>query len=202
MRKVKLTILILILGGLFCPLVGAQDKPKADPENKGPAITLRVQVTIAETEGEKKVANLPYIFFLKAGEAVGQSAPWAKVRMGSRVPIATGTEKGSTQFQYVDVGTSIDARAWAVPDGRYELALNLERSWVEGDVAIPSDRVAHTTPDPEASIFREPIIRQFKTELVLTLQDGQSIQSTQATDPLSGKTLTIQVVLNLVKPGR
>jgi hypothetical protein len=43
------------------------------------------------------------------------------------------------------------------------------------------------------------VIRQFRTELALTMKDGQTIQSTVATDPLSGKVLTINVTMNVVK---
>jgi hypothetical protein len=156
---------------------------------------LKVQVTITESEGEKKVVNLPYTFYMKAGEG-GSASPWTKVRMGSRVPVYVGKDGG---MQYIDVGTNIDARGFAGEDGRFDISLNLERSWVEGDVAVPMERPTGQPTDTRAGQFREPVIRQFKTELALTLKDGQSIQSTMATDPLSGKVLAINVTMNVVK---
>jgi hypothetical protein len=44
-------------------------------------------VTFAESEGDKKLANLPYTFLLKAGAKAGDggpNSPWSKLRVGSR----------------------------------------------------------------------------------------------------------------------
>ena len=174
----------------------AQDNPKS--EARKPATTLKVQVTVTESDGEKKLSNLPYSFFIKATEASpnGMPAPWTKVRMGSRIPVYVGKESG---MQYLDVGTNIDARGFSSDDGRFDISLNLERSWVEGDVLVPMEKTPGATAEVASGHFKEPIIRQFKTELNLTMRDGQSIQSTQATDPLSGRILTITVTANVVK---
>ncbi|HET6931449.1 MAG TPA: hypothetical protein VFI45_14085, partial [Candidatus Acidoferrum sp.] len=144
---------------------------------------------------EKKVVNLPYTFYMKAGEG-GLASPWTKVRMGSRVPVYAGKDGG---MQYIDVGTNIDARGFAGEDGRFDLSLNLERSWVEGEVSVPLQKPGAGAGDSTAGQFREPVIRQFKTELAVTMKDGQTMQSTLATDPLSGKVLAINVTMNVVK---
>jgi len=188
--RIALGILILLTAAFT---LRAQDKGKS--ETKVPPAVLKVQVTITETEGEKKIVNLPYTFYMKAGEG-GPASPWTKVRMGSRVPVYVGKDGG---MQYIDVGTNIDARGFAGEDGRFDLNLNLERSWVEGEVAVPVERPGALTGEAHTGQFREPVIRQFKTELVLTLKDAQTIQSTLATDPLSGKVLAINVTMNIVK---
>ena len=191
MKKARIALGVLtLLTGTFA--LRAQDKVKS--EAKVPPATLKVQVTITETEGEKKLVNLPYTFYV-AGEG-GPASPWTKVRMGSRVPVYVGKDGG---MQYIDVGTNIDARGFAGDEGRFDLSLNLERSWVEGDVAVPVDRPLAQSGDGHSAQFREPVIRQFKTELVLTMKDGQTMQSTVATDPLSGKVLAINVTMNVVK---
>ena len=205
MRREVFLVIALFSIGVVGTQLAAQDKPK--PDMKSSPTTLKLQVTITETQGDKKLANLPYTFFVKS-DYPGPVSPWTKVRMGSRVPVASGscqTGSGSgaangplVQFQYIDVGTNIDARASTIDEGRYDLMLNLERSWVEGDILLPGDKQA-TTPAESSGQFREPIIRQFKTELVLPMHDGQTLQSTQATDPLSGRVLTITVTLNVVK---
>lgn len=192
MRKARIALGILILlTGAFA--LRAQDKVKNEP--KVPPATLKVQVTISETEGEKKVVNLPYTFYMKVGEG-GLISPWTKVRMGSRVPVYVGKDGG---MQYIDVGTNIDARGFAGEDGRFDLSLNLERSWVEGEVSVPLQKPGASSGDSAAGQFREPVIRQFKTELAVTMKDGQTMQSTLATDPLSGKVLAINVTMNVVK---
>jgi len=192
MRTARIAVAALVLMTAAFPLRG-QDKGKS--EAKTPSAVLKVQVTISESEGEKKVVNLPYTFYMKAGDG-GPASPWTKVRMGSRVPVYVGKDGG---MQYLDVGTNIDARGFAGEDGRFDLSLNLERSWVEGDVFVPLQKPTAAAGDPIIGQFREPVIRQFKTELALTMKDGQSIQSTLATDPLSGKVLAINVSMNVVK---
>ena len=102
-------------------------------------------------------------------------------------------------MQYIDVGTSIDSRAISSESGRFDLSLNLERSWVEGDVLAPMEKATAQATDAHVGPFRDPIIRQFKTELNLTMRDGQTTQSTLATDPLSGKVTSITVTMNVVK---
>jgi hypothetical protein len=193
MKRVRFLLLMLTaLAAIFTPL-WAQEKSSADSRLSG--ITLKVQVTISETEGEKKVVSLPYTYFLRAGDG-GPSSPWTKLRMGSRIPVYTGKDSG---MQYLDVGTNIDSRAFSSDNGRFDVTLNLERSWVEGDVVVPMERAAAQAADAHTGPFREPVIRQFKTELTLLMRDGQTTQSTLATDPLSGKILSLTITINVVK---
>jgi hypothetical protein len=190
MKRLRVLLMMwTVLAGILAPL-SAQEKSDAKP----PATTLKVQVTITEMEGEKKVVNLPYIFYLRAGEA-NPLSPWTKLRLGSRIPVYAGKDAA----QYIDVGTSIDSRAISSESGRFDLSLNLERSWVEGDVLAPMEKATAQAADAHVGPFRDPIIRQFKTELNLTMRDGQTTQSTMAADPLSGKVVSITVTINVVK---
>jgi hypothetical protein len=191
--KIARFALPFVLLGLVPLYSGAQDKPS--PAAKTPGTALKLQVTIVEREGEKKVTNLPYTFFVRAGDG-GPTSPWTKLRTGSRVPIYVGKEGG---MQYMDVGTNIDARAITAEDGRFDLTLNLERSWVEGEVMVPIDKPGTSASDPNAGHFKEPIIRQFKTELTLPMRDGQTTESTEAADPTSAKVLIITITMNVVK---
>lgn len=191
MKRLRvLLVMLTILAGFLAPL-SAQEKSDAKP----PATTLKVQVTIAEMDGEKKVVNLPYTYYLRAGEGAAGS-PWTKLRLGSRIPVYVGKEYA---MQYIDVGTSIDSRAYTSDNGRFDITLNLERSWVEGDVLIPMEKSTAPPTDAHVGPFREPVIRQFKTELTLAMRDGQTAQSTLAADPLSGKVVSINVTINVVK---
>jgi hypothetical protein len=191
MKIARSTLVALASLILLAPHLFAQEKPASNA--KSAAASLKLQVTIAEQEGEKKVASLPYTFFLRAGESAPAS-PWTKVRMGSRVPVHAGKEG----MQYLDVGTNIDARAIAVADGHFDLSLNLERSWVEGEVPVSSEKTGNLG-ESNPTQNKEPIIRQFKTELTLSMRDAQTVQTTQASDPLSGRILTITVTMNVVK---
>jgi hypothetical protein len=193
MKKARTLIAALCATGLLCPQLFGQDKPKTD--TKLAPTTLKLQVTFAEHEGEKKLASLPYTFFLQAAEATALS-PFTKVRTGSRIPVYVGKDPG---MQYMDVGTNIDARGLNSGEGRFDISLLLERSWVEGDVVVPAAKVAGGPAEVSAGPFKEPIIRQFKTELSLAMHDGQTVQTTQAADPLSGRVLTITVTMNVIK---
>jgi hypothetical protein len=193
MKNFRLAISILTALAFGASYLSAQDKPKSDA--KAPVSTLKLQVTIVEREGEKKVTNLPYTFFLRASDAPGAS-PWTKLRTGSRVPVYVGKEGG---IQYIDVGTSIDARGLAAEDGRFDITLNLERSWVDGETDISTQKLGEAAAEPNSSRFKQPIIRQFKTELTLPMRDGQTAETTEAADPGSGRVLTINVTINVVK---
>ena len=192
MKRLRFTFAILGLVALLAAGTRAQDKPA---ENKVPTSTLKVQVTFAESQGEKKLTNLPYTFYVQAGDG-GPHSPWTKVRMGSRVPVISGKEGA---FQYVDVGTNIDARGIATEGGKFDVVLNLERSWVEGDVSVPAEKPAGATTNANSGQFNQPIIRQFKSEVTLSMKDGQMVQMTQAADPLSGRVLTVMAMMNVVK---
>jgi hypothetical protein len=201
MKIARYAIAVLAGWTLLVPNLFAQEKLASDSKNS--FLVLKVQVTVAEQEGDKKVANLPYTFFVRAGDT-GSSSPWTKLRTGSRIPVATGSYHGdassalNVQYQYVDVGTSIDARATSLGDGRFDLTLTLERSWVAGNVPMQGEGQGATAAEPLLS--RTPIIRQFKTEFSnLTMKDGQTTQSTQAADPVSGRISTITVTINVVK---
>jgi hypothetical protein len=194
MRKLRFALAVLFALSAVPLRLTAQDSAKTD--GKKAPVTLKVQVTFTETEGGKKLANLPYMFFLKAVDNSPSPPPWTKMRIGSRIPVYVGKENG---MQYIDVGTNIDARGFTRDDGRFDLTFDLERSWVEGDVVVPMEKPSSTPSDPSTGHFREPIIRQLKTELSFTIRDGESVQTTQAADPLSGRVLTISITITAVK---
>jgi len=169
---------------------GKETKQEESAPGRGAKLTaVKVGVTFAEFEGDKKLKSLPYTLIVVPHD----SPPYfAKLRMGSRVPVYTGKENG---MQYLDVGSNIDCQASRTPEGSFDLRLSLDRSWVEGDVPVPVEK----TPQPSSGQFPEPVIRQFRSDLNLILRDGQTVESTFATDPLSGKVFKVEVTLNLVK---
>jgi hypothetical protein len=191
-RAAKVTFLVVAL--MLTTFVLAQEKAKSEEaptsETRSAEVTpVRVAITFAEFEGDKKVKSLPYNVVVVADGR----PPNSKLRMGSRVPVYTGKENG---MQYLDVGSNIDCQAYHAKDGRFDLRLSLDRSWVEGDVSVPVDKGASSQSSGQ---FPEPIIRQFRTDLSLTLRDGQTVESTFATDPLSGKVFKVEVGLTVLR---
>lgn len=159
-------------------------------QHEGPQV--KVQIVFAEYEGDKKVKSLPYSLLVQADRS-------GKLRVGSRVPVATGTDKGSTEFQYFDVGTNLDCSATPAQDGKYQLRLSLERSWVEGNVPVATEKSPTVSSEHNDSLFRRPITHQFKFDDTIFLRDGQTLEANLTTDPVSGKVIKVEVTLNVLK---
>lgn len=203
MRRKLLAGIATLLFTVCVPNLGAQDKPQgAEPRGEEFRLvraSLKIQVVFTEYEGDKKLKSLPYTFLVTS--RIKDARPGdARVRMGTRVPIYTGGSQNIT-VTYIDVGTNIDCAAERVSQNEFQIFLNLERSWVDGDVGIPIQGVA---PSQEGGVahppqFRQPIIRQYRAELAPVMKDGQSFETNMATDPLSGKTLKVEVFVSTVK---
>lgn len=197
MRTSRVPIASLLLLGMLSPIVLAQDKPKPDDRAKAEAQStpIRVQIVFTEFDGDKKVKSLPYSIYMNAPDSNELRAGWVKFRIGSRLPVYVG--KG--EMQYVDVGTNVDARSAYTGDGHVLLQLTLERSWVEGEVPVPVTKPEASQPDTSSGHFQEPIIRGFKSELDLKLREGQPVESTVATDPISGKLEKVEISFIVLK---
>lgn len=175
-----------------------QDKPNppkdeaksTEMQQEGPQV--KVQIVFAEYEGDKKAKSLPYTLLIQTNRT-------GKLRIGSRVPVATGTDKGSVQLQYLDVGTNLDCSATPAQDGKFQLRLSLERSWVEGNVSVAMEKSPTVSSEHNDSLFREPIIHQFRFDNTISLRDGQTLETNFATDPVSGKVIKVEVTLNVLK---
>jgi hypothetical protein len=191
-RRANAAFLVAALA-MGTPWVSAQEKPKSEDvameARQTEPTPLKILVTVTEFEGDKKVKSLPYTMIVVADGR----PPKSVVKIGSRVPVYAGKEYG---MQYVDIGTNIDCQASRTKDNKFDIRLILERSWVEGNVAVAVDPA---TSLQSSGQFPKPIVRQFKSELSLTLRDGQTVESSFATDPVSGKVLKVEVSLNILK---
>src|SRR5713226_4203111 len=119
MKKVMISLMVLLFG-VLSPFCLAQDKPKAEDSQKAEVRTtpVKVQIVFTEFEGDKKVKSLPYTLYINAPDAPDlKSSTWAKLRIGSRVPVYTGGNTGN--MTYMDVRTNIDARAAHIGEGRF-----------------------------------------------------------------------------------
>ena len=187
MRKLLLALLILGTAISAPKPLAAQDKPSVEA-----ATPLKIQILFTEMDGDKKVKSMPYTMVFATG--VSHDANVAKLRVGSRVPLYTGKDSG---LQYIDIGTNLDCRAEKLDDGRYSLRLSLERSWVQADVQIPVEQSVSSAGTPGQ--FKEPVIGQYRIDATMIARVGQAVDSTTATDPLSGRTLKIDVTLSTLK---
>jgi hypothetical protein len=165
---------------------------KAKPEARAEKVTpLKMHVVLTEFDGDKKVKSLPYAFVVDSDRNGYQ---FTKMRVGSKVPVYAGPGKDT---QYIDVGTNIDCRVTRGDASTFRVELVVERSWVDSYVTLQSPKDA--TGDKPVAPGPQPIIQQFKTEMEASLVDGQTAEVTQATDPVSGKMLKIEVSLAVLK---
>lgn len=196
MKKAVVAVLLVVLA-IAVPSLRSQDKGKSSDGVKSaeaaPQITpLRVQVVFIEYDGDKKVSSLPYTLLVNADDR----GPQAAVRMGLRVPIETSSSGGANkQFQYMDVGTNLDGRADRVDDGRFSLKLNVEKS----SLYTPGTAEKPATVGGNEILAGQPILQSFRSQLNLLVRDGQTIQSTVASDPVTGHVLKVEVTMNVIK---
>jgi hypothetical protein len=188
---------ILALVGMAAPLP-AQDKPVGQDAKKSET-TLKVTVVVTELDGAKKLSSLPYTFYANVDDN-GHHAT-SSVRMGLRVPVATGTftngnTNAPTQFQYMDIGTNLDCAAFSTLDGRFKLALSVDRT----SLSTPDEKKSPTATEAGLSISSaNPIVQHFSSSYNLMIRDGQTIEATSTSDPISGHVLQISVTVNAVK---
>jgi hypothetical protein len=167
----------------------AKEAPKAETtaDRRGPqGQTLRVQLVITRTQGEKKLASLPYMLVVATG------GPRTRMRMGVDTPVPVQMltppsegEKPKTSFQYKTVGTNIDCAAWVRDEGRYQLSIGVESS--------------SALTGAGGSVEGAPLFRRFDTNVEAWLRDGQSVQTIASTDPVTGEVVKIDVTLNVVR---
>jgi len=208
MRTRFLTRVALIAAIAVAPLA-AQDKPpvpQPTPEKPAAAsrripapVPIRVTVQLSRYQGEKRISNMPYIVGVMAsGYGPG---PKSSLRMGVDVPVATtifgGDGKASpvSSYNYRNVGTNIDCTATfdeATP-GLFQLTLTVTDSSLGLE---SSKRVGGTSTGVVADV---PSFRNFNSSFTALLRDGQTMQYTSATDPVTGELMKIDVTLNVMK---
>ena len=197
MKSKIVRVASLLLIGALSPVLMAQDKPKSDDKTKveTQSTPIKVQIVFTEYDGDKKAKSLPYVMYMNAPNGTDFKPGWVKFRIGSRIPVYVG----KNEMQYVDVGTNVDARSFYAGDGHVALQVTLERAWVEGDVSVPVTKADGSSSDSASGHFPEPIIRGFKSELDMKLREGQPVESTVATDPISGKLEKVEISYTVVK---
>lgn len=177
------TVAVLLLVSVAARPVWAQDAPAAVPR----FTPVRVQVVLTRYEGEKKTSSMPNSLWVNVSDDPKMRNA-GRLRIGAQVPVHV-VANNTTTVAYKDVGNLIDCEVNPHGDGRYRLQLRVEQSSVDNSVrnAAESGRSAN------------PILRSFASEFMMVLRDGQTVQSTVATDPISGEVLKVDVTLSVVK---
>jgi len=192
MRRIRTLTVLLGVAMLLAPFARAQEK-QFNAESVGKGILVKVQVVLTEFDGDKKITSLPYSF---VSDASGRNV---SLRMGLKVPITTDAKTGQVSFTYMDVGTSIDWSSLVLEAGGFSVGLTVNRSSVYSAVLTDSKGGSTAVMDSSQVSGNQPVIRNFSSNLRAVMKDGQTIESTVATDPLSGHILKVAITLSVMK---
>lgn len=192
----RISFVIAVVLAAFGAATGlAQEKPSPPPAatsgpltQQGAPAQARITVVISRQQGDRKLSSLPYVFGVTSGERTN-------LRMGSEVPIGSKRAEGSAMMQspvsYRSIGTNIDCGLNPAGSGIYRVQLVVEDSSVHLDREQKSGNPAVTNDYPS--------FRSFKTNFIALLRDGQTMQHTSATDPVTGELMRVDVTLNVLK---
>jgi hypothetical protein len=145
---------------------------------------VRVEVIFSKYQGDELTTRLPYAMMVNAEEEPQSH----HLRMGIEVPVSVGSQ--GTQ-QYRNVGTNIDCRARTLSEGRYMVELTVEQSSM-----YPAESV--TASGRQGQAEGNPLFRTFSSNFRPILRDGESVQLTTATDPVSGEVSKLEVSLKVL----
>jgi hypothetical protein len=198
---------VTVLTAMIClPPAIAQEPPPSPPNmlgqptRKAPApIPLKVTVVLSRYQGEKRISSMPYVLGVMAS-GYG-AAPKTTLRMGVEVPVATvkfagdGKAAPVSSYNYRDVGTNIDCGASFEESfpGIFRLALTVS------DSSLGLDTPKSAGSAGGSVLSDVPTFRNFNSSFTALLRDGQTMQYTSATDPVTGEVMKIDVTAAVMK---
>ena len=190
MKRVSVILMACALL-VSCPFGRAQDKPNPASEKPRPIIPVKLTLLLTESDGERKVASLPYSILVNSDPS-GHPTYSSFMRVGVRVPVPSGGKDGQSTF--VDVGSNIDCGVQAEDDGRFTVRLSFERSslYFQGRGEEKGTLKTAETGQPYIPTIRAQ-------SLLVTVRDGQNLDVLTATDPLNGHVFRINLTLNVLK---
>ena len=155
MRRTIVVSCLLLFGLAFASRALTQDQPKqAEPVKAAePAHYYHLELVVQELGTDGKPTNSRTYTTTVSTDDRGS----ASIRTQSRIPIATASVSGNTQFQYQDIGVNIDARR--AHDLGHQLSMDLT-----ADISSVAER------DPN---LHEPIIRQNRWQALVLIPVGK-----------------------------
>ena len=198
MTRAALRIFTAALVLLPSVRVMAQDAPAPAPASSRSApaepVSLKISLVFSRYQGDKKISSVPHTLWVTANDPAGRTS----LRMGTQIPVVSTSfgkdgNAPSASYNYRDVGTNVDCSASSAPNGMYRLSITITDSSVyypdQSDAAVRSTTAATGAP----------AFRNFNSSFVLLLRDGQTAQSTSATDPVSGQVVKLDATIAVQK---
>ena len=204
MKKMQLVLWTALFAVTLAVPLGAQEPEATPPPGKAAGakmasrIPLRVTVTLSRHLGEKRISSMPYVLGVAA--AGSGAGPRTTMRMGIDVPVLQtvfgaaepgAAGKPQASYTYRNVGTNIDCSATVEESapGIFQLALTV------ADTSLSLDAAKR----PDSGVANAPAFRSFNSSFTALLRDGQTMQYTSATDPMTGEVMRIEVQVAVMK---
>lgn len=149
---------------------------KTDNDQGKTAQAYRLDFSFNEVVDGKKVNTRNYTMDLMPQG--GQ-----EIKIGTRVPVVVGTGGKDSQYQYIDVGTNIEAHLNRLTDTDVELRIKCEVSNID------------TTADSKIA----PVIRQIKLEGATLLVVGKPLLIGSVDDPTSKRQFQLEVTVTKLR---
>ena len=175
MKTAMLLAGILLAAALACAQASdtkpgtKQESAEARPSDAGVGALYKFDLAIEELQNEKIVNTRNYSW---TSELFDSKPKKDVIRIGDRIPIVTAMigDKGQQQeqFQYIDVGTNIEYKAFVAED----------RVVVELEISL-SSIVQMTQTAPHG----QPVVRQTKTVTTTILSPGKPLTAFSLDDP-------------------
>lgn len=171
-------------GGASAQTAAPQEKERTANAETAPK-TYRLTYTITQSEGTKHLGVLHFAL------TINPDSRESEIRLGSRVPIATGgynqtgaSTPGQVQFQYVDVGLNISARV---------------REFSTGVLVYSKVEQSNLAEEPSGVGSSDPVIRQGLLLNTALLTSGKPVMLGSLDVPGSSRHMDIELVLELVR---
>jgi hypothetical protein len=147
---------LIVLAAVLAPLAGAQTA-------RGPAV-YKVDFIIRDSGDAGAKTGRRFSIVLNERQK-------GTFKVGNRIPMATGSSAGNTNFTYVDVGVNLDCFI-AEQDGRVDLRSDLDLS---------------TAVMPEKNPTPNPTISQIRLNIETTLTPGKPSVVASFDDPVTSR---------------
>ncbi|HEU4935065.1 MAG TPA: hypothetical protein VFT39_01345 [Vicinamibacterales bacterium] len=198
MTRILKPFLVVAIAFISAVGLAAQDgQQPAAPSNRpapGAPTALKVSLVFSRYQGDKKISSVPHTLLVTANDGNRPTS----LRLGTQIPVPTtvvGKEGEKSQsYSYRDVGTNIDVTAnTSSIEGAYRLSITI----TDSSVYYPdqSEPAARSTVASTGA----PAFRNFNSTFVLLIRDGQTVQSTAVTDPVSGQVIKLDATVNVQK---
>ena len=165
----------LVLAMLAICCFGQEKSSESTPKTELGNVTYKLDFVLSEVQEGKRVNARTYTMLVRETD-------WAKIRLGDRVPVSTGTGQ---QYQYIDVGTSLDAR----------ISKEVESGL---PISVVAD-VSSIVPEPPGEKFPAPLVRQLRYQLDAVVPLGKQTTISSADELLGNRHLQIEVTATKIR---